>query len=38
VVDEAGTYKGLVDFDTVLEAINDMRPDSNRESAEEARP
>ena len=37
VVDEGGAYKGLVDFDTVLGAINEMRRDSNRESAEEAR-
>ena len=26
VVDESGRYKGVVDFDTVLEAINAMRP------------
>jgi len=26
VVDEGGRYKGVVDFDTVLEAINAMRP------------
>jgi osmoprotectant transport system ATP-binding protein len=27
VVDEGGRYKGVVDFDTVLEAINAMRPE-----------
>jgi len=27
VVDESGRYKGVVDFDTVLEAINAMRPE-----------
>jgi osmoprotectant transport system ATP-binding protein len=26
IVDEGGRYKGVVDFDTVLEAINTMRP------------
>ncbi|HYQ85445.1 MAG TPA: betaine/proline/choline family ABC transporter ATP-binding protein, partial [Rubrobacter sp.] len=26
IVDEEGRYKGVVDFDTVLEAINTMRP------------
>jgi osmoprotectant transport system ATP-binding protein len=26
IVDERGRYKGVVDFDTVLEAINTMRP------------
>lgn len=27
VVDEGGRYRGVVDFDTVLEAIGEMRPD-----------
>lgn len=34
VVDERGAYQGVVDFDTVLEAIGEMRPDQGyRESA-----
>ena len=34
VVDEGGRYKGVVDFDTVLEAINAMRPlEQTRERA-----
>ena len=35
VVDESGRYKGVVDFDTVLEAINAMRPlEQTRERTE----
>jgi osmoprotectant transport system ATP-binding protein len=35
VVDEGGRYKGVVDFDTVLEAINAMRPlEQTRERTE----
>jgi hypothetical protein len=35
VVDESGSYKGVVDFDTVLEAINAMRPlEQTRERTE----
>jgi osmoprotectant transport system ATP-binding protein len=36
VVDESGVYKGVVDFDAVLEAINEMRPD-HREPSQEVR-
>jgi osmoprotectant transport system ATP-binding protein len=36
VVDESGRYKGVVDFDTVLEAINAMRPpERTREGVEQ---
>ena len=36
VVDEEGRYKGVVDFDTVLEAINAMRPPDEEGADEEA--
>jgi osmoprotectant transport system ATP-binding protein len=41
IVDEGGRYKGVVDFDTVLEAINTMRPherDRHMSPAEGERP
>jgi osmoprotectant transport system ATP-binding protein len=41
IVDEGGRYKGVVDFDTVLEAINTMRPyeqDRHMSPAEGAQP
>src|SRR5687767_14316964 len=41
IVDEEGRYKGVVDFDTVLEAINTMRPheqDRHMSPAEGERP
>jgi osmoprotectant transport system ATP-binding protein len=38
VVDESGRYKGVVDFETVLEAINAMRPqEQTRERTERER-
>ena len=36
VVDDDGSYKGVVDFDTVLEAINAMRTPEQRRMREEA--
>src|ERR671914_371810 len=35
VVDDDGAYLGVVDFDTVLEAINTMRPPEEERKAEE---
>ncbi len=35
VVDDDGAYLGVVDFDTVLEAINTMRPSEEEQKAEE---
>jgi hypothetical protein len=37
VVDGEGRYQGIVDFDTVLEAINTMRP-PGQEHPESSRP
>ena len=36
VVDDDGSYRGVVDFDTVLEAINAMRTPEQRRMREEA--